>query len=120
MICIEQRLELTERREQYDTARSLADHGRCPHLPVIAAFLLRDRSPSLSFGAREFLLKRACELHCHTRSKAIADNEDVVGRSAVRAEPVPRRAGVKREARLTRGTRGVRKAAIVQRKHVRP
>ena len=70
------------------------------------------------FRTRNLILECARKLHCYASAEATTDDEHAVWRGAMGAQPIPRRAGVDREARLARRARRVAKAAIVWREHV--
>lgn len=77
VVRVKERLNTTERREQYDSTRSLAATDT-HHLSMLLAAI------QLVFG-----FKSACELHCHTGAKAISNDKHVLRRSTMRAQPVP-------------------------------
>ncbi len=70
-------------------------------------------------GTGNFLLEQARKLHRYACSEATADDEHAFRWGAMRAQPVPRRTRIDREALFAWRARRVRKAAIVRREHVR-
>lgn len=77
VVRVKERLNTTKRCEQYDSTRPLAaTDAHC--LPVLVG------AAQLLFG-----FKDACELHCHGGSEAVPNDEHVLRRSTVSAQPIP-------------------------------
>src|SRR6266576_3795079 len=77
VVRVKERLNTTKRCEQYDSTRPLAA-ADTHHLPMLF------RAVQLLFG-----FKGACELHRHSSAEAVANDEHILRRSTVRAQPVP-------------------------------